>query len=81
MFHALRGEAVVPGSSFVMTLISRSYLNHVSIPLRVFLFDFQWATPRTLFFTPCPDLLMSPKPTLLRYLALLLSVLQKYHPG
>ena len=39
MFHTLKGEAVVSGSSFVMTLISRSYLSHASIPLRVFLFS------------------------------------------
>ena len=63
MFHALRGEAVVWGSSFVMTSISRSYPNHVSIPLRVFPFNCQWATPRTLFFTPSTGLPMSPKPT------------------
>ena len=78
MFHALRGEAVVWVSSFVMTSISRSYPNHASIPLSVFPFNCQWATPRTLFFIPCTGPPMSPKPTLLGNSALLLSVLL-YH--
>ena len=50
MFYALRGEAVVSGFSSVMILISRSYLNNVSRPLRAYLFTCPWAITRTLFF-------------------------------
>ena len=50
MFHILRVEAVMSGTLSTMLLISRSYLNHVSIHLRAYQFTCPWAMPRTLFF-------------------------------
>ena len=39
---------MVLGSSSVMILISRSYLNHVSRPSSPYLFTYPWAMPKTL---------------------------------
>ena len=78
MLHALRGDAVVLGSSSMMILILRSYLNHVSRPLRAYLFTCPWATPRILFFTLCIGLLMFPRPIALSISIPLLRVLLYY---
>ena len=57
---------VVSGSSSVMTLILRSYLNRVSILLSPYLFTYPRAMPRTLFFILCIGPPMFPKPISLR---------------
>ena len=62
----LEGRAGGVGSSSVMTLILRSYLNRVSILLSPYLFTYPWAMPRTLFFILCIGPPMFPKPISLR---------------
>ena len=61
---------MLSGSSSVMILILRSYINHVSIPC-------SWSMSRTLLFTPCIALYMFPKPIPLGISALPLRVLLK----